>query len=662
MRRWRKRPGFSVRVCFGWIVAIAAGAALGASAQDSASVGQTPLTDTLLRVVGRTHPILVHFPIALVLVAAMIETARAIARRPGPARTSINMLGIGVLAAGLAIWSGWLNGDHENHSSVADTMELHRWVGIGGGGAALLAYLLGLAGARSRRLLMVFRAVLLISAFAIGFAGHLGGSMVYGKGYLFAPFSMSSPRADRAAPIVRAPASDESATPGSLLSGPEVWKPDQPRFEVGSVSFERDVLPIFESRCVECHGESRARASLRLDSLGHAMQAEEWVLSIDDPDRSDLLMRVRMNERDEGAMPPKGERLVAEEVAVIESWIRSLSAGAIDGAEAVPAEMQNGSERNDGVGAEPVPTWTDEQTGVITALRERGASIEPISAGSAELDVDLSRMQPPCDASVLRVLAPLLGRVERLDLSGGSIRAADIDSLISATALRWLNLDQTSVGDGCADSLAKMPALGVVILTGTQLSDTGVRELARSTSIERLYAAGSLVTESGAASVSERIEVVLGVSAWPTVVYLARHAEKQADSPDPSLTEEGTARAQALVRELAGRRIGAVFVTQYARTRETAAPLAERLGIEPTVMTAGSDTGAHVGEVVEAIRALPPGSIAVVVGHSNTIPAIIRSLGVATEVAIDDSRYGDLFCVELRGTEAHLRETRRFGP
>lgn len=662
MGRWRKRLCFSARLCAGCALAIAASAALGASAQGAAPDGQTPFAQTLLRVFGRTHPILVHFPIALVLVAAMIETARAIARRPGPARTSINMLGIGVLAAGLAVWSGWLNGDHENHSSVADTMELHRWVGIGGGVAAFLAFLLGLAGARSRRVLMVFRAVLLISAFAIGFAGHLGGSMVYGKGYLLAPFSMSSPSADRGAPVVRAPAADAGATQGSLLSGPEIRKPVQPRIEVGSVSFERDILPIFEARCIECHGESKSRASLRLDTLGHAMQAEPWVLSIDDPDQSDLLMRVRMNAKDEGAMPPKGERLGAEEVAVIESWIRSLSVDAIDGAETVPEEMQNGFEGSDGVGAEPGPSWTDEQAAAITELRARGARIEPISVSSAELDVDLSRMEPPCDSTVLRKLAPLLGRVERLNLSEGKVRDADIDWLMSATAIRWLNLDRTSVGDGCAASLAEMPALGVVILTSTQLSDTGVRELARSRSIERVYGADSRVTEAGALSVSESIEVVLGVSSWPTVVYLARHAEKKSESLDPSLTEDGKARAQALARELAGRRIGAIFVTQFARTRETAAPLAERLGVEQTVMTAGSDMEAHVGEIVEAIRALPPGSIAVVIGHSNTIPAIIRSLGVVTEIAIDDSRYGDLFCVELHGTEARLTETRRFGP
>ncbi len=634
------------------------GFAMGVSAQGTAATGPGAL-DTLLRILGRTHPILVHFPIALVLVAAMIETARAMIRRPTPARTSVNMLGLGVLAAGAAIGSGWMNGDYENHASVAETMELHRWIGIGGGAAALVAYLFGLAASRSRRALMAFRAVLLVSAGAIGFTGHLGGRMVYGEGYLLAPLSMGRSTPQENGARAEPPSAAGPVSSGTVLSGPPVTGAVKPQVDVGSVSFERDVLPIFEAMCVECHGESKAKASMRLDSLAHVMRAEPWVLSADAPAESDLLMRIRMNERDDGAMPPKGERLSALEIATIEAWIGSLAEGA---GELMPRE-EPAAERlqeSDGSGSEI--EWTDEQASAIEGLRARGARIEPVSAESERLDVNLSRLTPRCDATAIAMLQPVIERVERLDLSGAAIGDADLEGLSTAGAMRWLSVDRTEIGDGSASVIAALPALGVLVATGTELSDAGLRLIAASGSIERVYAAGSGVTEAGAASVAAEVEVVLASAPRPTVVYLVRHAEKQAEGSDPSLNEEGKSRAQALVRSIAGQRVRAVYVTQYARTRETAAPLAESLGLSPVALAANRDVAAHANDVASAIRGLPSGSVAVVVGHSNTIPAIIRALGVPDALEIDESRYGDLYTVELTEGGSRLLETGRFGP
>lgn len=662
-----RRTGVRELAAVGALAVLVVGMAAG---QAAAQTGGPSAMDTMLRIVGRTHPILVHFPIAMVLVAAMIETLRAIVRRPTPARTSINMLGIGVLAAAAAIGSGWLNGDFENHASNADTMELHRWVGIGGGGVALLAFLFAMVASRSRRALMAFRALLLVAAGAIGFTGHLGGNMVYGEGYMLAPLKMGKRPAatePRPTPPSPPPVSDVPANP---LAGPDVGTDATPiAVSIADVSFERDVLPIFVARCAECHGEAKVKGGLRLDSLDHVMGAESWVLSIDEPSESDLVIRVKMHEDDDGAMPPKGERLASVEIATIEAWIASLAmAGAAP--EAMP-ERESQPEATDGPEVDEESTadaglaaWTEVQVDAIQKLRARGARIEPVSVESELLDVNLSLMSPACDGETLRVLEPLVGRVERLNLAGADVGSADVVVLAGGGAIRSIDLDRTRIDDGAMVTLAALPAIETLIVTGTGLTDAGLRTLAASGSLRTVYAAESGVTASGAATVGERMSVVLGAAERSTRVYLVRHAEKQSEGDDPGLTEQGAKRAQALMTELVAEPIRAVYVTQFARTQQTAQPLAEKLGLTPTVLAASGDVSAHAKEIAGAIRGLPRGQVALVAGHSNTIPEIMRALGVAEAVQIDDSRYGDLFVVELEsggGQGATLVETRRFG-
>jgi phosphohistidine phosphatase SixA len=138
-------------------------------------------------------------------------------------------------------------------------------------------------------------------------------------------------------------------------------------------------------------------------------------------------------------------------------------------------------------------------------------------------------------------------------------------------------------------------------------------------------------------------------------VYLVRHAEKTAEVADPPLTAAGAARARALADLLAEARVDAVVATEFQRTQQTVAPLAERLGLQVEVVDA-----AAADALVARLLASPPGSGVVVAGHSNTVPQLIAALGVEEAVEIPDDRYGDLFVVSIDGGTASL-ERRRFG-
>lgn len=138
---------------------------------------------------------------------------------------------------------------------------------------------------------------------------------------------------------------------------------------------------------------------------------------------------------------------------------------------------------------------------------------------------------------------------------------------------------------------------------------------------------------------------VLAQSAQETTVLLVRHAEKAATpADDPPLTPAGEARARDLWTVIHDANVNAVITTQFARTRQTAQPSASALGISPTVVPATSPT--HVQDVVAEIRR-HPGKTVLVVGHSNTVPAIVEALGAKRPGAICDSRYDDLFVVTV---------------
>ena len=145
------------------------------------------------------------------------------------------------------------------------------------------------------------------------------------------------------------------------------------------------------------------------------------------------------------------------------------------------------------------------------------------------------------------------------------------------------------------------------------------------------------------------VALASGVGAQPSTVILVRHAEK-ATTPanDPGLTPGGLQRATDLAAALTDARVNAVVVTQLERVKATAKPLADGAKITPVVVPVSSDVAAHVNAVVAEVASHKPGDVVLVVGHSNTIPAIIAALGGPRMPDLCDAQYSGLFVLQLR--------------
>ncbi len=133
-----------------------------------------------------------------------------------------------------------------------------------------------------------------------------------------------------------------------------------------------------------------------------------------------------------------------------------------------------------------------------------------------------------------------------------------------------------------------------------------------------------------------------------TSVVLVRHAEKAAEpASDPVLSPAGVTRAAALAAVLADAHIDVVIVTPTTRTRSTAAPLAVRATITPEEMSPRGGVPAHAAAVAQRIRTGLTGRHVLVVGHSNTIPAIVHALGGPSMPDLCDAQYSNLYVVEI---------------
>lgn len=154
-----------------------------------------------------------------------------------------------------------------------------------------------------------------------------------------------------------------------------------------------------------------------------------------------------------------------------------------------------------------------------------------------------------------------------------------------------------------------------------------------------------LIAPLALATLASLVTAAVPRRAADTVVLVVRHAEKAGPSGDVPLSAAGEARARALVDIAREAGVSAIITTQFQRTRMTAAPTAQALGIRGEVIEARGGVPEHAKAIADAIRERYSGRAVLVVGHSNTVPAIVHALGGPRLPDICDDYYDDLFTV-----------------
>jgi len=263
------------------------------------------MIEHLLEFIGRTHLVLLHFPIALIVIAAVVELWRAYAGRGGaykPSGAGGLMFVFALLGVIASILTGLVLG-----FDGGDRVDLHRILGIVSGVVMIITWFALLTAmkpeSKGGRAYLV---LLCVSAGTIGATGHFGGELTHGSGFLTRPLM-------EMVGIEEDPMALDAETMGISRASVEV--------------FERAVLPILERSCIECHGAEEAEEDIRLDTLAYVLDDRVQTVSRGDPDSSELVYRVELPHDDPDVMPPEedGEPLTAAEIDVIRNWIASLN-------------------------------------------------------------------------------------------------------------------------------------------------------------------------------------------------------------------------------------------------------------------------------------------------------------------------------------------------
>jgi broad specificity phosphatase PhoE len=131
----------------------------------------------------------------------------------------------------------------------------------------------------------------------------------------------------------------------------------------------------------------------------------------------------------------------------------------------------------------------------------------------------------------------------------------------------------------------------------------------------------------------------VAAAAAQSTIFIVRHAEKAESAGDnPDLSEAGRVRADSLAKMLKDADITAIYATEFKRAQQTAAPLAKNLGIDVTVVPA-KETAALSAKLRDSH------GNALVVGHGNTIPDLIKALGINIPINIGENDYDNLFVI-----------------
>ena len=423
--------------------------------------------------IGRFHPLAVHFPIALILLVPILELA-GLSHRFSYLRLSAGfVLGLATLGATVAATLGWCLGRTGGYSGPLVTQ--HMWGGILLAAVCWVSWIL-----RSRtgehRLGLIYGVALAAGVGVVGWTGYRGAQLSLGEEHL----TEHMPGGLRQALGLSNSGAASLASAGA------------------NTFYGARVEPIFEVRCVSCHGPNKHKANLRLDSYRAVMRGGKNgpVVLAGNVQGSDLFRRITLPIGHDDFMPKEGKRpLSPDQVKLIDLWIGSGASGtlAVDAIKDAPAGSSSPT-----VVAEV--TFEEIDTAAVTKLRAGIAPrvaelqrrfpniLEYESRGSANLFLNASILGPKFGDSDLAALVPLAAQITVADFSRTAITDRSAPSIAAMKRLRVLWLMHTRITDAVVQELGSLDQLEALNVFDTRVTPAALPTIARLPKLAHCYA------------------------------------------------------------------------------------------------------------------------------------------------------------------------------
>jgi uncharacterized membrane protein/mono/diheme cytochrome c family protein len=421
-------------------------------------------------VIGSLHPVLVHLPIGILLLAGLFQLLALKPKYAGLHTATSIALFLGMIAAILACISGYLlsqSGDYDE--SLVDT---HQWFGISTALVSIIAYFF------NRWENEFAKWAILLMVFGIIITGHFGGSLTHGTDYLTKGFSKE----------------DSTRKEIKLIA------------DVQDANVYADIIqPIFQNKCYTCHNKSKKKGGLRLDQPSFILKGgkDGEVIKPGNAEQSDMIKRLLLPRNDEDHMPPKEKPQLREnEIALIHWWIatgatfdkKTRELEQPEKIRPVLLALQNpGSKRSlPDIPDKPVEPADDK---IIKQLREKGVVIIPVTRNSNYLSANFVTVD-----SVTGKEVSLLGSIKKqliwLKLSDKAIPDSLLRTIGQLTNLTRLQLNNTPVTDKGVVLLQSLMNLQYLNLVGTKVTSQGLIRLKGLPNLQAIYLYKTLINSS----------------------------------------------------------------------------------------------------------------------------------------------------------------------
>jgi len=447
----------------------------------------------LMQFVGRFHPLSVHFPIAVLLIVPLFEIL-------GRKRSSSFLLAsvdfLLLLAACGALLSallGWCLARGGGYSGPL--VRQHMWGGLLVAAAASICWWL-----RSRQdtpdTKRLYGALLLGAIMLVSFTGYRGGQLAHGETHL----------------------TELLPSPLQTLLGPSTSETGVVSVKDPSSFYDVRIQPLFEGHCITCHGQSKHKAGLRLDSYALVMRGGKHgpVIKPGDLKGSELVRRITLPRSDDDFMPADNKRpLSASDVKLIEMWIAEGASRTLR-AEVLAALPGNASTET------TVHEVTFPATDPAAVARERTAVssilgrvqlrlpnvVEYESRTSANLVVNASWQGAKFGDDELAELAALGPSIVTADFSGTAITDRSARVIAAMKKLRNLRMAHTAITDSTIESLGPLDQLELLSVFDTRVTDSSLPMFEHLVSLRKVYAGGTKIPQGIAMSSPVREKLV----------------------------------------------------------------------------------------------------------------------------------------------------------
>ncbi|ETZ20594.1 DUF1549 domain-containing protein [Pedobacter sp. V48] len=302
---------------------------------------------------GHLHPLAVHFPVALLLFAAILELF-TLKNFNSKLRSGIDALLIaGSLGAIISAALGWLLYQDGDYSG--DVLTLHQWIGFTTAalGVLTLAFLYQIRKKDKLKQIKIYRGLLFSTAIGVSVAGHFGANLTHGSDFLSStlPWSMDY--------------ETKSSDNFSLVA----LKGDTAKLtKKQEVELNTEVRAILAHSCYKCHGSEKVKGDLRLDGKHVAFKGGENgpVIVPGNPQESEIFKRISLPADHKDVMPSKGRKLPEKDIEIVRFWIEKGAPWPDDGTKQNVFRVAKLEPRNPVLPApsnnlsNPVDLWTNQ--------------------------------------------------------------------------------------------------------------------------------------------------------------------------------------------------------------------------------------------------------------------------------------------------------------